>query len=74
MIKLGDTINVNYGESTSKFWLVKNENLKRMSKEIPELINKHYVVLGFIKGKGWYTVNNGTLKEMRKFINKFANC
>lgn len=67
MIKLGDTVNVNYG-NTTKMWLVKDTALKRFAKDHPEFSGLHYKVLGFIPGKGWYTANNGTLKAMRDYI------
>lgn len=67
MIKLGDTVNVNDGQTT-KMWLGKNLNLKKFALEYPEYKGLHYVVMGFIPGKGWYTANNGTLKNMRDYI------
>lgn len=67
MIKLGDTVNVSYGQTT-KMWLVSNNNLKRFAKDHPEYKGLHFVVMGFIPGKGWYTANNGTLKELRNYI------
>ena len=71
MIKLGDTVDVTYGEHISKMWLVKDLGLKRMSETTPELKGKYYKVLGFQKGKGWWTLNNGTLKEMRIYIEQY---
>ena len=67
MIRLGDTIPVTYGNTTA-MWLVKDESLKRFAGEHPEYKGRHYKVLGFIPGKGWYTANNGTLKAMREYI------
>ena len=72
MIRIGDTIDVKYGEHISKMWLVKSLNLKRYAEKYPEFLGKHYVVLGFEKGKGWWTLNNGTLKEMRDYIRRYA--
>lgn len=63
MIKLGDTVSVSYGQTT-KMWLASNGSMKHD----PEFYGRHYIVMGFIPGKGWYTANNGTLKEMRNYI------
>ena len=64
MIRLGDTVDVKYGEFISKMWLVKDLGLKKYTKDC-------YVVLGFERGKGWWTLNNGTLKAMRAFVNRY---
>ena len=60
MIKIGDTVNAIYGEAT-QLWLTKQPGLKKYTDEI-------YVVLAFIPGKGRFTANNGTLKNMRAWI------
>ena len=67
MIKLGDTVDVNYGETT-KMWLCKDLGLVRFAKEYPEYNGLWYKAMGFIPGQGWYTANNGTLKDMRAYI------
>ena len=74
MIKLGDTIDVTYGHNISKMWLVKDLGLKRMSETMPEFKGRFYTVLGFEAGKGWWTLNNGTLAEMRAYIRRYAEC
>ena len=70
MIKLGDVIDVRYGQSISKMWLVKDLGLKRFFEE-NNMNHGHYKVLGFQKGNGWWTLTNGTLKEMREFIEAY---
>lgn len=70
-IKLGDTVEVTkMGNTTTHAWLVKDMSLKRFAEEnnVSELKGKFYKVMGFIPGKGWYSANNGTLKEMREYI------
>lgn len=64
MIRLGDTITTTKKHNISEMWLVKDIGLKKYT-------NKCYVVMGFQKGKGWWTLNNGSLKEMRKYIEKY---
>ena len=70
MIRLGDTINVRYGQSISKMWLVKDLSLKRFFEE-RGIHEGYYKVLGFQKGKGWWSLANGTLKQMRKWMEQY---
>ena len=65
MIRLGDTIDVKYGENITKMWLVKDLGLKKYT-------NDCYVTMGFQPGKGWWTLNNGSLKNMRDYIKQYA--
>ena len=70
MIRLGDTVDVRYGQNISKMWLVKDLSLKRFFEE--HNINRgYYKVLGFQQGKGWWSLNDGSLKEMRAFIEQY---
>ena len=70
MIKLGDIVEVKYGQSISKMWLVKDLGLKRLFKE--HNINRgYYKVLGFQQGNGWWSLNDGSLKDMREFIEQY---
>ena len=66
MIKLGDTIDVSYG-NISKMWLVKDLDLKRRG------FDDYYKVLGLQKGNGWWSLNNGTLKEMRAYMEQYRS-
>ena len=63
MIRLGDTINVTKYHGVRKMWLVKNPGLKKYT-------DKVYVVLGLVSD-GWCTLNNGTLKEMRAWMEQY---
>lgn len=64
MIKLGDTVDVKCCKIT-QMWLIKDLGLRKYTKDC-------YVTLGFQPGKGWWTLNNGSLKDMRAYIKKFA--
>lgn len=64
MIKLGEMIKCNYG-STTEMWLIKNSALRKYTANI-------YCVMGFIKGSGWYTLFNSSLKNCRHFMEKYA--
>jgi hypothetical protein len=72
MIKLGDTVKVKYGENITLMWLVKDLSLKRFFEKNNITDQGFYTVLGFQPGKGWWTLNNGSLKEMRHYIRKYA--
>ena len=65
MIKLGDIVEVDYGRNISKMWLVKDLGLKKKG------YDGCYKALGFQQGNGWWSLNNGSLKEMRQFIEKY---
>lgn len=70
MIRLGDTVDVRYGQNISKMWLVKDLSLKRFFEE-HDIHEGYYKVLGFQKGKGWWSLANGTLKQMRAWIEQY---
>ena len=70
MIKLGDTVDVKYGQNISKMWLVKDLGLKRFFEE-NNIDEGYYKVLGFQRGKGWWSLNSGTLKDMRAYIEQY---
>ena len=65
MIKLGDVVEVEYGKNIKKMWLVKDLDLKRNG------YGGYYKALGFQQGSGWWSLNNGTLREMREFIEQY---
>ena len=70
MVRLGDTVDVQYGQNITQMWLVKDLSLKKFF--IENNINEgYYKVLGFQKGKGWWSLNNGSLKQMREFIEQY---
>jgi hypothetical protein len=64
MIKLGDTIDVTKYHGIAKMWLVSDLGLKKYTPE-------HYVVMGFIPNNGWCTLNNGSLKNMRAWMEQY---
>lgn len=68
MIRLGDTIEVKYGDSISRMWLIKDLNLKQKLEESGVNGKGYYKVLGLWKGHGWWSLAQGTLKQMREFI------
>lgn len=70
MIRLGDKVNVRYGQSISKMWLVKDLSLKKFYEE-HDIHEGYYKVLGFQRGKGWWSLANGTLKQMREWIEQY---
>jgi len=72
MIRLGDTVEVRYGETITLMWLTKDLGLKRHFKEHNITDQGFYTVLGFQPGKGWWTLNNGKLSDMRAYIQKYA--
>lgn len=72
MIRLGDTVKVKYGENITHMWLVKDLALKRFFEREGITDQGYYTVLGFQPGKGWWTLNNGKLTDMRKYIKDYA--
>lgn len=69
MIRLGDIVNVDYGV-ISKMWLVKDLGLKKLVDE-HKVDSGYYKVLGFQQGSGWWSLSNGTLKQMREYIEQY---
>lgn len=61
MIRLGDTVEVTKKHGITLMWLVSDIGLKKYT-------NRHYVVMGFIPNSGWCTLANGSLKDMRRYI------